>query len=122
MDPFTVLGNPVRRRLVEILCSGSHTSGMLTAAVMTEFRISRSAVQRHLATLVRLDWVDIRPDRTERHYSLREEALDSLAAECGWLYYLWQRRIGWHERNEPQLWHTTPFDPDVYTQVWRNVQ
>ena len=114
-----MLGNPVRLRLVEILCSGSHTSGELTGAVMAEQLLSRSSIQRQLAILVEHGWVDVEPEERERRYWLRPDVLDLVATEVGRLHYLWQRRIGTRERNTPQAWHCSPFDAAVYTERWR---
>ncbi|WP_166878595.1 MULTISPECIES: winged helix-turn-helix transcriptional regulator [unclassified Salinibacterium] len=122
MHPFAVLADPARRRVVEILCSGSHTSGELTLAVSVEFGVGRTAVQRHLATLVRIKWVQVRGDRNERRYSLEPDALAALSAQCGWLLHLWERRIGWHEANAPQRWHMDNFDPNLYTEWHRSVE
>jgi DNA-binding transcriptional ArsR family regulator len=46
-DPFAALGDPNRRRIVEILAGGPRTVGDLAA----ELPISRPAVSRHLRLL-----------------------------------------------------------------------
>ena len=46
MHAFDVLGDPVRRRILELLAAGELTSGDLTAAVRAEFGISQPAVSR----------------------------------------------------------------------------
>ncbi|MFZ0002929.1 MAG: ArsR family transcriptional regulator, partial [Trebonia sp.] len=39
MHAFDVLGDPVRRRILELLAGGEQTSGELTAAIQAEFGI-----------------------------------------------------------------------------------
>ncbi len=51
MHPFEAMAEPVRRRIVDILASGEHTSGQLAEVIGVEFRISRTAVSKHLRVL-----------------------------------------------------------------------
>ena len=51
MHAFDVLGDPVRRRVLELLAAGELTSGDLTATVRAEFGISQPAVSQHLRVL-----------------------------------------------------------------------
>ena len=51
MHAFDVLGDPVRRRILELLAEGELTSGAIADVVQTEFRISQPAVSQHLAAL-----------------------------------------------------------------------
>ncbi len=44
MHAFDVLGNPVRRRILELLAEGEHASGSLVEVVQREFGISQPAV------------------------------------------------------------------------------
>jgi len=41
MHPFDVLGDPVRRRILELLAEGEHTSGAIVAVIQREFGISQ---------------------------------------------------------------------------------
>lgn len=111
MHAFQIMAEPVRRRIVEILASGEHTSGEIAAIIIEEFLVTRSAVGRHLAVLREEDWVAVRPDATVRYYRLRDRALESLKYELEWLDYLWERRIGEVARNDPEQHHTEPFQP-----------
>ena len=54
MHAFDVLGSPVRRRILELLASGEHTSGSLVEVVQQEFGISPTPLRKALATTV--DW------------------------------------------------------------------
>ena len=51
MHAFDVLGDPVRRRILEILAGDRHTSGEIVAIVGQEFGITQSAISQHLKVL-----------------------------------------------------------------------
>ena len=51
MHAFDVLGDPVRRRILELLVDGEQSAGAVTAAIQTEFGISQPAVSQHLRVL-----------------------------------------------------------------------
>ena len=51
MHAFDVLGDPVRRRILELLAGGEHSSGVMVAVVQAEFGITQSAVSQHLKVL-----------------------------------------------------------------------
>ena len=48
---FDVLGDPVRRRILELLASGEQPSGAITEVIREEFGISQPAVSQHLRVL-----------------------------------------------------------------------
>lgn len=49
--PFTLLADPVRRRIVEVLAVGERSAGTLCDVAMAEFGISRTPVSHHLRVL-----------------------------------------------------------------------
>lgn len=51
MHAFDVLGDPVRRRILEILADERHSSGEIVAIVGEEFGITQSAISQHLKVL-----------------------------------------------------------------------
>ncbi len=51
MHAFDVLGDPVRRRVLELLAEGRHASGEIVALVGEEFGITQSAISQHLRVL-----------------------------------------------------------------------
>jgi DNA-binding transcriptional ArsR family regulator len=67
---FDVLGDPVRRRIVELLADGELTSGALTAVVQEEFGISQPAVSQHLRVLRESGFATVRPQGTRRLYAV----------------------------------------------------
>ncbi|TAJ74651.1 MAG: ArsR family transcriptional regulator [Phenylobacterium sp.] len=70
MHAFDVLGDPVRRRLLELLAEGEHSSGDMTAVVQAEFGISQPAVSQHLKVLRDAGFASVRIDGPRRIYSV----------------------------------------------------
>ena len=95
MHPFEALAEPARRRIIDILASGEHTSGQLAAAVGFEFRISRTAVSKHLRHLRDAGYVAVRAEENWRWYRLRPAGFESLEAEVDELRFKLERAIGW---------------------------
>jgi DNA-binding transcriptional ArsR family regulator len=67
---FDVLGDPVRRRIVEVLARGETAAGEITAVVVAEFGITQPAVSRHLRILRETGFATNRQSGTRRLYSL----------------------------------------------------
>jgi len=78
MDPFEVMAEPARRRIVDILASGEHASGQLAEVVGGELRISRSAVSKHLRILREAGFVGVRVEMSWRIYWLLDDAISLL--------------------------------------------
>lgn len=70
MHAFDVLGDPVRRRILELLAAGELTSGAITAVVQAEFGISQPAVSQHLRVLRDSGFANVRPEGTRRLYAV----------------------------------------------------
>lgn len=51
MHAFDVLGDPVRRRILELLAEGRRSSGEVVEVIRAEFGISQAAVSQHLKVL-----------------------------------------------------------------------
>jgi DNA-binding transcriptional ArsR family regulator len=77
---FEVLGDPVRRRLLELLAEGESGAGELTARVVEEFGITQPAVSRHLRVLRENGFAAVRPEGARRVYAVRTEALQEVDA------------------------------------------
>ncbi|MFE9244483.1 ArsR/SmtB family transcription factor [Nocardiopsis sp. NPDC006938] len=75
MHAFDVLGDPVRRRLLELLSTGELSSGELTTVVREEFGISQPAVSQHLRVLREHGFATVRADGNRRMYSVDADAL-----------------------------------------------
>jgi DNA-binding transcriptional ArsR family regulator len=48
MHAFDVLGDPVRRRLLELLADSDRSSGEMSVIVQKEFGLTQPAVSQHL--------------------------------------------------------------------------
>ena len=101
MHVYEILAEPIRRRIVEVLASGEHTAGTIEQLIGTEFGVSRSAVQHHLALLKRHGWVDVRPEAAERWYRLEDDIIPSIQREAKRLRKRWDKRTGWREKTDP---------------------
>ncbi len=75
MHAFDVLGDPVRRRILELLATGERSSGAVTSVVREEFGISQPAVSQHLKVLRDNGFATVRAAGTRRLYSVRPEPL-----------------------------------------------
>jgi DNA-binding transcriptional ArsR family regulator len=64
-----VLGDPVRRRILELLADGERPAGALGAVVRDEFGISQPAVSQHLRVLRETGFATVRPVGTARVYA-----------------------------------------------------
>jgi DNA-binding transcriptional ArsR family regulator len=101
MHPFQVMAEPVRRRIVDILASGEHTSGELADVIGTEFSISSTAVSKHLRRMLDAGFLDVRADWSNRVYRLSDEAITLLEAEVADLRRKFDERIGGSESVDP---------------------
>jgi DNA-binding transcriptional ArsR family regulator len=72
---FDVLGDPVRRRILELLADGERSSGALTEVVRAEFGISQPAVSQHLKVLRDNGFATVRADGARRLYAVDDTAL-----------------------------------------------
>ncbi len=80
MHAFDVLGDPVRRRILELLAGGEQSSGAITATVRDEFGISQPAVSQHLKVLRDNGFASVRPEGTRRLYAVRSEPFQDVDA------------------------------------------
>jgi DNA-binding transcriptional ArsR family regulator len=92
MHAFDVLGDPVRRRILELLASGEHSSGDIVAIVQREFGISQPAVSQHLRVLRDSGFASVRVDGARRIYSVEAAPMKQVDA------WLDQFRAGWERR------------------------
>ncbi len=89
---FAILGDPVRRRIVQLLGPGDRTSGAIVAVIRREFGITQSAVSQHLRVLRDGGLATSRVDGPRRFYSLE---MGPLQAIDRWLDPF---RTNWNQR------------------------
>ena len=80
MHAFDVIGDPVRRRILELLASGERSSGAITEVVRGEFGISQPAVSQHLRVLRDAGFATVRPDGARRLYAVEPGPLREVDA------------------------------------------
>ncbi|GAA1270517.1 metalloregulator ArsR/SmtB family transcription factor [Sphaerisporangium rubeum] len=80
MHAFDILGDPVRRRILEVLAGGELTSGAVSEVMRREFGISQPAVSQHLRVLRDAGFASVRPEGTRRLYTVNTEALREVDA------------------------------------------
>ena len=70
MHAFDILGDPVRRRILELIADGERAAGEITAVVQAEFGITQPAVSQHLRVLRDAGFATVRPEGTRRLYAV----------------------------------------------------
>lgn len=80
MHAFDVLGDPVRRRILELLADGERSAGDVSAVIREEFGISQPAVSQHLRVLRDAGFAVVRADGTRRLYAVDAAPLREIDA------------------------------------------
>ena len=93
MHALDVLGDPVRRRLVELLARGDRPSGDLTEVIREEFGISQPAVSNHLRVLRDAGFARSAPDGSRRIYSLAGERMTEVQSWVDEQLGFWTNRL-----------------------------
>jgi DNA-binding transcriptional ArsR family regulator len=75
---FDTLGDPVRRRILELLADGEQTSGAITDVIRTEFALSQPAVSRHLRVLRENGFASVRAEGARRFYAVDPTSLSEV--------------------------------------------
>lgn len=74
MNAFDVLGDPIRRTILDELADGEHTAGEIAAAIREEFGVTQPAVSHHLRVLRESGFATVRRDGTRRLYAVNADA------------------------------------------------
>ncbi|MET0734569.1 MAG: metalloregulator ArsR/SmtB family transcription factor [Microbacterium sp.] len=90
MHALDVLGDPVRRRLLELLARGERSAGDLGETVQREFGISQPAVSQHLRVLREAGFARVRPEGTRRLYAIDPAPLEAADAWFDPFRRFWQ--------------------------------
>ena len=89
MHAFDVLGDPIRRRILELLADGEQSSGAVTEVIRAEFGISQPAVSQHLRVLRDNGFATVRVDGARRLYAVDDAALREADAWLGRFRRFW---------------------------------
>jgi DNA-binding transcriptional ArsR family regulator len=90
---FDVLGDPVRRRVLEILADGERSAGGIVAAIHREFGISQAGVSQHLRVLRESGFAKVRTDGPRRLYSVGSRPLQEVDAWLAQFRGFWEQRL-----------------------------
>lgn len=93
MHAFDVLGDPVRRRILELLAGGEQTAGAIGAVIQAEFSISQPAVSQHLKVLRDNGFASVRPDGQRRLYAVDGEGLRDIDAWLAGFRQFWRPHL-----------------------------
>jgi len=93
VNAFDVLGDPVRRRILEILAASERASGEVVAVIGKEFGISQPAVAQHLRVLRESGFATVRPDGARRLYSIDPTGIDAVERWLTSVRSSWEHRL-----------------------------
>jgi DNA-binding transcriptional ArsR family regulator len=88
-----VLGDPVRRRILEIMAAGELAAGTVADVVGAEFGISQPAVSQHLRVLREHGFTRVRADGARRMYTVAPAALREADAWLDQFRGFWDQRL-----------------------------
>jgi DNA-binding transcriptional ArsR family regulator len=91
MRAFDVLGDPVRRRIMELLAEREHASGEVVAVIAREFGITQSGVSQHLKVLRDGGLATVRAEGTRRVYAVAPRPLADLDVWLGRFRRFWDQ-------------------------------
>jgi DNA-binding transcriptional ArsR family regulator len=88
-----ILGDPVRRRILEVLAAGEQTSGAISEVIQADFGISQPGVSQHLRVLRDSGFTTVRAEGARRLYAIDPAPLREVDA---WLHpfrRFWEQRL-----------------------------
>jgi DNA-binding transcriptional ArsR family regulator len=90
---FDVLGDPVRRRILELLVDGEQTSGAITSVIQHEFGITQPGVSQHLRVLRETGFASVRPEGARRLYTIEPVALHEVDTWLELFRHVWDQPL-----------------------------
>ncbi|HEX8930782.1 MAG TPA: metalloregulator ArsR/SmtB family transcription factor [Actinomycetota bacterium] len=93
MHAFDVLGDPVRRRILELLADGEQPAGTIAATIRAEFGITQPAVSQHLRVLRESGFTTVRPDGARRLYAVAPARLREVDVWLERFRGFWTQRL-----------------------------
>jgi DNA-binding transcriptional ArsR family regulator len=90
---FDVLGDPVRRRILELLADGELTAGAVTEVIRAEFGISQPAVSQHLRVLRDSGFATARAEGARRVYAVDAAPLQEVDAWLARFRGFWDQHL-----------------------------
>jgi len=93
VQAFDVLGDPVRRRILELIADGEVAAGAVGGVVQREFGISQPAVSQHLKVLREHGLVQVRAQGNRRLYSVDATGLQQIDEWLERFRSMWAPRL-----------------------------
>ena len=93
MHAFDVLGDPVRRRILELLAEREHSAGDVVDTIRREFGISQAGVSQHLRVLRESGFAVSRVAGARRLYTLQTAPLRAVDAWLDRFRAEWEPRF-----------------------------
>ncbi|MFB6726627.1 ArsR/SmtB family transcription factor [Kribbella sp. NPDC056345] len=93
MHAFDILGDPRRRRILELLADGEQSSGAITDVIRAEFGVSQPAVSQHLRVLRDSGFASVRAEGARRLYSVEPAPLSEVDVWLGRFRQFWEQRL-----------------------------
>jgi DNA-binding transcriptional ArsR family regulator len=90
---FDVLGDPVRRRILELLAGDELPSGAISSVVQAEFGITQPAVSQHLKVLRENGFASVRAEGTRRLYAVDAAPFRELDDWLDHFRGFWEQRL-----------------------------
>lgn len=88
-----MLGDPVRRRILELLADGEQTAGAVSEVIQAEFGISQPAVSQHLRVLRESGFATVRADGNRRLYAVDSAPLQEVDMWLERFRQFWSQRL-----------------------------
>ncbi|MFT4167430.1 MAG: metalloregulator ArsR/SmtB family transcription factor [Microlunatus sp.] len=92
-EPLDVLGEPVRRRILELIGAAELPAGAIAVALGAEFGLSQPAASQHLKVLREAGLLLVRAEGTSRLYRLDRARLADAAAWFDQFADSWQQPL-----------------------------
>ena len=93
MHAFDVLGDPVRRRILELLAERERASGEVVEIVGGEFGISQPAISQHLKILRESGFATVRAEAQRRIYAVDTAPLQQIDQWLGRFRIFWESKL-----------------------------
>lgn len=93
MHAFDILGDPVRRRILELLARGEQPSGALVEVIQQEFGITQPAVSQHLRVLRESGFATVRAEGARRIYAVEPASLKQVDAWLARFRRMWTPKL-----------------------------
>ena len=116
MHAFDILGDPVRRRIIELLASGEQAAGEIGAVILLEFGISQPGVSQHLRVLRENGFATVRAAGTRRLYTVDPSPLREVDTWLEPYRRFWNQRLdalGIEVARGKRARRATPLNPNL---------